>query len=294
VWNCPTLAVAYFSSLSKDHALEQLDDAYENKFISPYIRKFWISYISENYPAEDTDEMELKHQVFTKLYEAGKPFVMGTDFGGGYPLCIPGFGLLREMEYLHQNLSVPPDQILEMATINSAYALQKETEVGEIAEGKTADLILLNQNPLEHLITFDTEIDVIFGGKYISWQKNQEIRNKILTLYQTGLKEGISSDNVLSVMYEYYMNQDNQKWLKPDFVRMFADYLLSTQREELAIEIFKLNLELSATYADYAVIADAYMSIGDDQTAETMWKKSLEIHPYNEEVKQRIVSLQSL
>jgi hypothetical protein len=292
VWNCPTLAVAFFSSLSKGHALKQLEEAYENQFISPYIRKFWKGYISKNYPPEDTDEMQLKHQVFTTLYEAGKPFVMGTDFGGGYPLCIPGFGLLREMEYLHQKLFVPVDEVLKMSTINSANALQKEYELGEIAEGRTADLILLSLNPLEHLITFDTEMDVIFRGKYISWQKNQEIRNHILALYQAGLKEDISSENALAVMYEYYKNNDNRSWLKPDFVRMFAEYLINTEQVEMAIEILKLNLELSSTYADYAAIADAYMSIGDSKSAGIMWKESLKIHPYNEEVKQKLESLQ--
>jgi imidazolonepropionase-like amidohydrolase len=48
------------------------------------------------------------------------------------------------------------------ATRDNAYAIGLEGQVGEIAPGKLADLIVLNQDPL-------ADITVLQGGKHLSW-----------------------------------------------------------------------------------------------------------------------------
>jgi predicted amidohydrolase YtcJ len=40
------------------------------------------------------------------------------------------------------------EQALQMMTINAAYALFREDEVGSLEVGKYADLIVLSQNPM--------------------------------------------------------------------------------------------------------------------------------------------------
>ncbi len=45
--------------------------------------------------------------------------------------------------------TLPVEDALTMMTIGSAYALNRETEVGSLAPGKYADLIVLEKNPLE-------------------------------------------------------------------------------------------------------------------------------------------------
>jgi imidazolonepropionase-like amidohydrolase len=48
------------------------------------------------------------------------------------------------------------------ATRDNAYAVGLEGQVGEIASGKLADLIVLNKDPL-------ADITVLQGGKHLSW-----------------------------------------------------------------------------------------------------------------------------
>jgi len=45
--------------------------------------------------------------------------------------------------------SITVDEALHIMTINSAYALFRENEIGSIEEGKLADMIILSDNPLE-------------------------------------------------------------------------------------------------------------------------------------------------
>ncbi len=45
--------------------------------------------------------------------------------------------------------AIPVETALEMMTINAAYAINREDQIGSITPGKFADLIILSENPLE-------------------------------------------------------------------------------------------------------------------------------------------------
>ena len=51
-----------------------------------------------------------------------------------------------------------------MATMNSAAILGRETELGEIAPGKRADLVVLRANPLEDVTNTRTVDSVWIDG----------------------------------------------------------------------------------------------------------------------------------
>ncbi len=63
-------------------------------------------------------------------------------------------------------LTVP--EVLKMMTINSAYALDRDQEVGSIKKGKFADLLILSHNPLStperELKDIDVEMTMIDGN----------------------------------------------------------------------------------------------------------------------------------
>lgn len=85
------------------------------------------------------------------LYESGITLVPGTD-------AMAGFGLHRELEN-YARAGIPNEQALRIATIISAQVAGVENELGSIEEGKIADLILVNGNPLEN-ITDIRKVDV--------------------------------------------------------------------------------------------------------------------------------------
>jgi hypothetical protein len=77
--------------------------------------------------------------VTARLYREGVPLVIGTD-------GIEGLMLHRELE-LWVQAGIPPEKVLQMATIGAARVARTEQESGSIAPGKLADLALFEGNP---------------------------------------------------------------------------------------------------------------------------------------------------
>ncbi|AOE49941.1 amidohydrolase family protein [Kangiella sediminilitoris] len=78
-----------------------------------------------------------------KLHDNGVPVVPGTD-------AIAGFTLHRELE-LYADAGISNADVLKLATIGSAKVVGNEENVGSITEGKQADLVFVDGNPLEDM-----------------------------------------------------------------------------------------------------------------------------------------------
>jgi imidazolonepropionase-like amidohydrolase len=61
-----------------------------------------------------------------------------------------GFGYIRELELLRE-AGFHPLEVIRSATLYGAQALGMEKEIGTIEVGKLADMVLIDQNPLENL-----------------------------------------------------------------------------------------------------------------------------------------------
>jgi imidazolonepropionase-like amidohydrolase len=92
------------------------------------------------------------------LHEAGTPIVAGTDGG------VPGYSLLRELE-LSVAAGLTPLEAIQTATIVPARVMTMEREVGTIAAGKTADLLVLDADPLANIANIRTTAWVVRGGR---------------------------------------------------------------------------------------------------------------------------------
>jgi imidazolonepropionase-like amidohydrolase len=83
-------------------------------------------------------------QNLKRLYQAGIPIAMGTDAGN--PGTAHGPSVYREME-LMQQAGMPAAAVFSSATIVAAKAIGLEGEVGSIAPGKRADLVVFEADP---------------------------------------------------------------------------------------------------------------------------------------------------
>ena len=77
------------------------------------------------------------------MYDAGIPIESGTDSPAG-------FGLEREFE-LHQHAGIPAAKILQAATLGGAQIMSKDAELGSIAPGKLADLVMVEGDPTQDI-----------------------------------------------------------------------------------------------------------------------------------------------
>ncbi|HKM85947.1 MAG TPA: amidohydrolase family protein [Terriglobales bacterium] len=77
------------------------------------------------------------------LYRSGIPIEAGTD-------SMAGFALHRELE-LDVQAGIPPNQVLQNATMNAARIMSLDKDLGSITPGKLADLVLVDGNPAANI-----------------------------------------------------------------------------------------------------------------------------------------------
>ena len=98
-----------------------------------------------------------------KAYKQGIQIALGTD--AGTPFNYHN-NTAYEMELLAR-LDISNMDILKMATINSARCVGVEKDYGSIEVGKQADLVCLNENPLENISNVRKINRVIQSGKIV-------------------------------------------------------------------------------------------------------------------------------
>ena len=79
-----------------------------------------------------------------RMYQAGIPIAMGTDAGN--PGTAHGPSVYREMEAM-QEAGLPASAVFSSATIVAARAMALDSEIGSVAPGKRADLVVFGANP---------------------------------------------------------------------------------------------------------------------------------------------------
>ena len=117
------------------------------------------------------DAIAERHAVYEKssallplLQKAGVTIMAGTDAGFLNSYVYPGVGLHHELQ-LFVKAGLTPLQALQSAIIPGPKFLRKTDLYGDIAAGKSADIVLLNQNPLEKIDATQAIHTVILRGK---------------------------------------------------------------------------------------------------------------------------------
>ena len=98
-----------------------------------------------------------------KINAMGGVLALGTDQTNGPAVH-------REMELLTA-AGIPALDVIRIATLNGAKFLGKEDELGSIEEGKLADMVLLNADPLEDINNTKKIHAVIKNGSLIDREK---------------------------------------------------------------------------------------------------------------------------
>lgn len=106
--------------------------------------------------------------ILQELHEAGVILVLGSDAGTGGMGIVPGFSVHDELETL-LGVGLTPYQALETATVNAALVAERmigEGDFGAIVEGNRADLLLVDENPLEDISTLREALGVMANGRW--------------------------------------------------------------------------------------------------------------------------------
>ena len=97
--------------------------------------------------------------TFARAYKKGVGIAFGTD-AGVFKHGKNGkeFGFMFEA-------GMPAIQTIQSATITNAKILKMENEIGQIQKGFFADIIAVNDNPIEKISTMENVVFVMKEGK---------------------------------------------------------------------------------------------------------------------------------
>ncbi len=111
----------------------------------------------ENYKLWMTFLQEFKNR--------GGRVTAGSD--SGFIFQLYGFAFIRELELMRE-AGFHPLEIIRTATLNGAEALGAADKIGSIEPGKLADMLIVDENPLENL-------QVLYGTGAIKLNEDNEI-----------------------------------------------------------------------------------------------------------------------
>ncbi len=112
--------------------------------------------------------LNMVHAPARKMMDAGLPLALASDFN-------PGSSPSGNMQLIAAMGSIMfrmlPEEVIHATTLNTAYAMGVETELGSITRGKTANLIITKPMPSYQYWTYsygDNKVDtLILNGKII-------------------------------------------------------------------------------------------------------------------------------
>jgi imidazolonepropionase-like amidohydrolase len=169
VWNVPT------QSLIENVLLPEDPDAMaarpEMRYMSPELVARWVeskraTMESEGYSPELARRfVDVRRQLILALQDAGAKLLLGSDAPQIFQ--VPGFSMLHELRLMVES-GLTPYQALRAGSYNVAEYFDAVEEFGTIEEGKSADLILVDGNPLEDVRNVERLAGVMARGQWLS------------------------------------------------------------------------------------------------------------------------------
>jgi imidazolonepropionase-like amidohydrolase len=131
----------------------------------------WPMFVSDIMKTMDTDPLPVRKKfvqmeldMTLAMFRAGVPFMAGTDTAAGVHV-FPGFSLHEELA-LFVRAGLTPLQALQTATLNPAKFMNRLADMGTVEQGKLADLVLLDANPLDDIDNTRKIRAVVLAGRY--------------------------------------------------------------------------------------------------------------------------------
>ena len=174
-WQCPTLHNNWRHAHSFDSALMN------DPRVRYYPKRFRVYWNSRSLQDQRRPERQARLKAFYErlpqlvrdMQQAGVGILAGSDAGAN-EYSVPGFSLHDELaEFVEAGLT--PMEALQTATLNPARYFGMNDAFGTVELGKTADLILLEANPLDNIRNTQKIAGVILNGRLITKPELQKM-----------------------------------------------------------------------------------------------------------------------
>lgn len=156
---------ALWATLIGATPLDHLTQFDELKFIRKQVVNQWKSRIGFLAQGNPEIHQQNRRRLLAILQEEGVEILFGTD--APQLFSVPGFSIHHEIEEM-MAAGMTEDQILKSATFSIGKYFEDKDTFGTIAPGMRADLILLDDNPLNDVNILKSPSGVMVRGQWIS------------------------------------------------------------------------------------------------------------------------------
>ena len=179
-WQVPTLIRLRTSEFGDDPEYRNNPNL---RYMGPATRQLWDQ-VSQKFAttmgAEDRETLKQMYALqlkVAKLFgDAGVPMLAGSDFGGIW--LVAGFSLHQEFDQLAV-AGFTPLQVLQMTTLDGAKLLGREDRAGSVDEGKDANLVLLDADPMSSVGNLHKIFAVVRGGRLYTQDDLNGLKDRV-------------------------------------------------------------------------------------------------------------------
>jgi imidazolonepropionase-like amidohydrolase len=171
---------------------EEIKAQPDYKFYPPKVQQQWINWYKQNrmintVPLERRARwVELREKLIKAIHDAGGKLMVGSDTPEF--MWLYGFGVHYEMKALKDS-GISNYAVLAAATRNAHEFLDTLKKTGTVQEGKRADLVLLNSNPLDNISATNDRAGVMLKGKWYTQAELNKWLDEIAPKIAGGLAE---------------------------------------------------------------------------------------------------------
>jgi Amidohydrolase family len=183
-WYCPTIVTVQNIFRRTKNVKEEIKNDSLMQYVAKDSKEAWEQMGARfaNFSSEDWNiklkQLELLNKIVKLLSDKKVNMLAGDD--NNNPFCYAGFSLHQELLQL-VNCGIRDRDVLKIATYNPAVFFGIEDKFGTVEQGKFANLVLLDANPLNKISNTKKISAVFLRGHYF----NRNVLDNLLA----GVKE---------------------------------------------------------------------------------------------------------
>jgi imidazolonepropionase-like amidohydrolase len=178
----PTMVLWESGIYATRPSADLLQERTEVRYMPKDMVERWVQAVDERVSSSDPEMLrrlaELRRRILTALHQGGVRILLGTD--SPQIFSVPGFSIHREMQFYVDSGMSPYEVISSGTRVVGDYFGEN---FGTIAVGESADLILVDGNPLEDIKNVSRISGVMARGTYITSEVIEKLLEGIAASY---------------------------------------------------------------------------------------------------------------